>query len=72
MDDKRGESKAAFRNDIEFTVRSRGYDRLEVDDYLEKLTHSYNAICEKCSALETENEWLRNAVTSFYKARTGS
>ena len=61
-----------FKNDIEFSTRARGYDRLEVDDYIAKLSISYNAICEKCFALEKENEWLRNAVTSFYKARTGS
>ena len=56
-------------NDIEFDVKFRGYDRLQVDDYIDKLTLDYNAVCEKNASLVTENEGLRLTLSELYKLR---
>ena len=54
-----------FTNDIEFDIRFRGYDRGQVDHYLDKLTEDYNAICKKCASLEDENDGLRQTLASI-------
>lgn len=59
--------ESAFVNDIEFDAAFRGYDRAQVDDYIEKLTVDYNAICKKCAALDDENRWLRRALAELMK-----
>lgn len=51
-----------FANNITFDNKFRGYDRDQVDDYIDKLTEDYNAICERCTSLEQENEGLRSAL----------
>ncbi len=53
---------SAFENDIEFGLQFRGYNRAEVDSYLEAITEDYNRMCEKADALVTENEALRRAI----------
>jgi len=50
-------------NDITFDIKFRGYDRHQVDDYIEKLTIDYNNICRNCSKLEKDNRVLLMAVT---------
>ena len=54
-----------FNNDIEFDISFHGYDRVQVEDYLIALTKDYNAICQKCDALEQENEGLRRALSKL-------
>ena len=62
-----GETEEAdsFTNDIEFDIKFRGYDRGQVDHYLDAITEDYNAICAKCDALEQENEGLRRALANL-------
>ena len=55
----------SFTNDIQFDTKFRGYDRLQVDHYIDAITGDYNAICEKCAALEEENESLRRAIAQL-------
>ena len=52
----------AFTNNIEFDTKFRGYDKLQVDDYIDKISIDYNAICAKCAQLEQENEAFRKAI----------
>ena len=54
-----------FTNDIVFDTRFRGYDRAQVDHYLDKITEDYNAICKQCAALEVENKGLRQALSAI-------
>ena len=63
---------SAFFNNIEFDTKFRGYNRDQVDDYINKLTVDYNAICERCDALEQENEGLRRALAELGRAPKGS
>jgi len=55
----------AFENDITFDRKLRGYDRRQVDDYIESLTVDYNDICAKCDELEKENQGLRRALAKL-------
>lgn len=57
--------ESAFTNDIVFDVKLHGYNREQVDDYIDKLTIDYNAICKKCDALEKENSGLRKILTTI-------
>jgi DivIVA domain-containing protein len=60
-----GQPDTDFTNNIEFDTRFKGYDRAQVDDYIDKITLDYNAICKKCAALEEENEGLRQALAGL-------
>ena len=66
--------QSAFTNDIEFDTSFRGYNRDQVNDYLDKLTIDYNAICEKCATLEDVNDRLHTALSElsrlFEKSRS--
>jgi len=53
------EASSAFKNDITFDVKFRGYDKTQVEDYLAALTVDYNDICAQCDVLEHENAGLR-------------
>ncbi|MCL2694850.1 MAG: DivIVA domain-containing protein [Clostridiales bacterium] len=59
--------ESAFANDIEFDVAFRGYNRKQVDNYIEQLTAEYNDICVKCAALEDENSGLRLALSELMR-----
>lgn|GEM_PF-5372663 len=52
-------------NDITFDQKFRGYDRDQVEDYLEKLTKDYNALCATNATLRWENEGLRNVLAQL-------
>ncbi|MCL2512574.1 MAG: DivIVA domain-containing protein [Oscillospiraceae bacterium] len=52
-------------NNIAFDIKLRGYDRRQVDHYLDEISREYNAICEQKAALEEENEGLRQALAAF-------
>ena len=67
------EDKGENKNDIEFDLKLRGYDRAQVEAYLHALTDDYNAICLKCGDLEYENIGLRKALASLrsYLAESG-
>ena len=66
--------QSAFSNDIEFDTSFRGYNRDQVNDYLDKLTIDYNAICEKCATLEDINDRLHTTLSElsrlFEKSRS--
>lgn len=47
-------------NDIEFDVRFRGYDRKQVQEYIDALTDDYNKICARCEELEEMKDILTN------------
>jgi len=59
------ESAFDVANDIEFDRAFRGYDRTQVDDYIDKLTLDYNAICQQCHELEQENKGLRRVLAAL-------
>ncbi|HCC35138.1 MAG TPA: hypothetical protein DEQ02_05690 [Ruminococcaceae bacterium] len=61
----------AFFNDIEFDIRFRGYDRMQVDDYIDKLSEDYNKICGICASLEEENRGLRVALAEYGMRKDG-
>jgi len=57
----------SFTNDIEFDIRFRGYDRKQVDHYIDQFTEEYNAICKQKAGLEKENEELRKLLTAVHE-----
>jgi hypothetical protein len=61
--------ESEFTNDIEFDVKRKGYDRFQVDHYIDSLTEEYNAICRQCAGLEYENEGLRQALAALQVKR---
>ena len=61
----------AFFNDIEFDLRFRGYDRMQVDDYIDKLSEDYNRICAICAYLQEENRGLRVALAEYGMRKDG-
>ena len=46
-------------NNITFDIGFRGYDREQVDNYIEALTAEYNKICIRVGELEKQNENIR-------------
>lgn len=59
------ETGSPFFNDIEFDLQFRGYNRAQVDDYIDALTADYNAICRTCEELTAENKGLRRALAKL-------
>ena len=55
-------------NDIVFDVRFRGYDRQQVEKYIDALTRDYNRICARCRDLEERNEVLREGTHTIGSA----
>ena len=46
-------------NDIGFDISFRGYNRQQVETYVDALTKDYNKICARCRELEEKNKMLR-------------
>ena len=54
---------AVFRNNIAFDISFRGYDRRQVEDYINAVTKDYNEICEKNAELIKRNKSLNGALS---------
>jgi len=49
-------------NNIDFDISFRGYNRRQVERYIDALTIDYNKICARCQELEKQNEFLREGT----------
>ena len=58
----------SFSNNIEFDLKFRGYDKRQVDHYLDELSLDYNALCKDYAALQEENEGLRRTLSVIYRS----
>ncbi|MDR1805759.1 MAG: DivIVA domain-containing protein [Clostridium sp.] len=67
--DKAAQPGGSFDNDIMFDLRLRGYDRRQVDEYLDAITEDYNKICARCAELSEENARLQNGIDTLANAR---
>ena len=68
---KNNEEIPENQNDIEFDIKFRGYDCVQVEHYINALTENYNAICRECEALRKENRGIRNALTTLGEILSG-